>query len=282
MSQPAVEPPVQPDPTGRTVTLPPAPLAPPPQQVPVPAELLNDPAVLAAIETARKQEKDKLYPELQSLRERQEQAAAQLAALTADREEREKREQEALEAAAAAAEEKRLAELSFSERLAETESRLVQQVGTLQQQLQQRDVILEKERQFNELMTYRNNALNNDRDPEGPGRGMGPQIMPELRDFVTGNSVEEIEASISALAQRSASILQNVVAATGEAVGQARQQARGVGVTAPPVGPMDNNSGHQTVTADEIRDMDMATYAANRGRLLGAASQSQRDKGMFG
>lgn len=279
MSQPAVEQPIQPDPTGQTVTLPPAPPRPAPQPVTLD---LNDPAVQAAIEKARQQEKEKLYPELTKLREQQEQAAAQLAALTADREEREKREQEAIQAAAAAAEEKRQAELSFSERLAETENRLVETVSGLQQQLQQRDVILEKERQYTELMTYRNAALTNDTNPEGPGKGLGPQIMPELRDFVTGNSVEEIEASISALAQRSASILQNVVAATGEAVGQARQQARGVGITAPPVGPMDNNSGHQTVTADEIRDMDMATYAQNRGRLLGAASQSQRDKGMFG
>lgn len=271
MTQPAAP---ETDPTGSTVTLPPAPApAPAPQPAPVPAELLNNPAVQAAIETARQQEKDKLYPTVQQLQTQQAEQAERLKVFEQEREAREKREAEAIAAAAAAAEEKRQAELSYGEKLAETEQRFSGQIGELQQQIAQRDVILEKERQYNELMTYRSARLATD-DESDPAS----MILPELRDLVAGNTREEIDQSISALAERSGAILQQVA----QARGMAQQSARGTGVTVPPVGPMDNNSGHQTVTAEEIRNMDMQTYAANRGRLLGAASQQQRDKGMFG
>ncbi len=270
MTQPAAP---ETDPTGQTVTLPPAPPRPAPQPQTLTMEEVNQ-----RIEAAREQEKAKLYERLEEERKAREAIEARIAAFDTDLATRQQAEEDARAAAAAAAEEKRLAELSFGEKLAETEQRFGAQLTDLQSQLQQRDVILEKERQFNELMQYRNEALNNSDREDGPGRGLGPQILPELRDLVRGNTREEIEASVSALAERSASILGNVVAQT-QAV---RQGARGVGVTAPPVGPMDNNSGHQTVTAEDIRDMDMATYAANRGRLLGAASQQQRDRGMFG
>ena len=182
---------------------------------------------------------------------------------------KEKEAREAAEAAAAAAEEKRLAELSFGQKLEEFQAQTQTQVQTLQRQLAERDAVLEKEHAFNELMTYRNEVLNSE---------TGQSILPELRDLVAGNTREEIDASVSAMAQRSMSILEQVAQATGAA----RQTARGVGVTAPPVGPMDNNSDHQSVSADDIRNMDMAQYAQLRGRLLGAAASQQRDRGMFG
>lgn len=255
--------------------VPPAPPAPP---APVTQVDLNDPAVIAAIEKARQQEKDKLYSTIEGLQQQVGATAEQVAQWQAEREEREKREQEAIAAAAAAEEEKRLAELSFSERLAEVQKAQDERFASLQDQLQQRDAVLAKERQFTELMQYRNAALENTDNPEGPGRGLGPQILPQLRELVTGNSREEIDASVSALAERSTSILQEVA----QAQGVQRQQARGVGVTAPPVGPLDNNSGYETVSAADIAAMDMPTYAANRGRLLGAASQQQQGRGMFG
>ena len=221
------------------------------------------------IERARQQEKDKLYPELQTLRQQQEEQAKLMQTFQAEREERERLAEEAQAQAAAAAEEKRLAELGFKEQLAEFQQQTLGQVQTLQEQIAQRDALIEKERQFTELMQYRGAALQSE---------LGEQIIPELRDLVAGNTREEIDSSISALAQRSASILQQVAQATQ----QTRQGARGVGVTAPPVGPMDNNSGYETVTREDIANMDMQTYAQNRGRLLGAASQQQRDRGMFG
>lgn len=240
-----------------------------PQPAPTQTTTLTEDEVNRRIEAARQQEKDKLYETLKTEREARERIEQQMAAFNTDLTARQQAEEEARKAAEAAAEEKRLAELSFGEKLVETEQRFSTQVQTLQQQLAERDAILEKERQYNELVGYINQQMQTE---------TGQSIIPELRDMVQGNTREEIDASISALAQRSASILQQVASVQQDA----RQGARGVGVTAPPVGPLDNNSGYETVTADDVRNMDMATYAQNRGRLLGAASQQQRDRGMFG
>jgi len=220
------------------------------------------------VEAARQQEKDKLYERIEAEATARRKLEDQMGAFTTDLTARQESQAAAELAAANASEEKRLAELSFGQKLEEYQQQTLSQVQTLQQQLAERDAILAKERQFNELMAYRGQLLEQH----------GNDILPELRDLVAGNNEAELDSAVSAMVSRSASILQQVASATQSA----RQGARGVGVTAPPVGPMDNNSGYETVSADDIRGMDMTTYAQNRGRLLGAASQQQRDRGMFG
>jgi DNA repair exonuclease SbcCD ATPase subunit len=234
------------------------------------------PAPATQVQTLSPEQIAQLQANSVALQERLDQEAAaraaleqRMAAFDTDLQTRQQNEQAAIQAATDAAEEKRQAELSFSQKLEEFQSANTQQVQSLQQQLAERDAVLERERQFTELMGHRNAVL----------QERGDDIIPELRDLVQGNTREEIDASVSALIARSGSILQNV-AQQAQAV---RQNARGVGVTAPPVGPMDTNSGQQTFTADDIRNMDMTQYAQHRARLLGAASQtSQRDRGMFG
>lgn len=248
------------------VVIPAAPPAPPAAPVRVD---LSDPAVIAAIEAARTQEKDKLYETIERERAERVKLQERMSAFDTDLATRTQAQEAAEKAAADAAEEKRVAELSFAERLAEFERNQGAKLDGLQQQLAQRDTLLAKERQFNELMEYRRGALDTE---------FGQQILPELRDLVTGNTAEEIDASVSALAQRSAAILDQVTQATQGA----RQSARGVGVTAPPVGPLDNNSGHETLSLQDLQAMDMTQYAQYRGRLLGGAASQPRDRGMFG
>lgn len=250
------------DPTGQSIQLPPAPPA-PPTAAPVVQMFTAE-----QVETIRQQEKDKLYERLEAEAAARRQLEERMGTFTADLEARQTAEREAREAAERAQEEKRQAELSFGQRLEEYQQQTLGQVQSLQEQLAQRDAILERERQFTELMQYRAGLL----------QQHGNDILPELHDLVSGNTREELDAAVSAMVQRSGSILAQVAAATQNA----RQGARGVGVTAPPVGPLDNDSVNQTVSAADINGMDMQTYAQNRGRLLGAASQTQRDRGMFG
>lgn len=249
-------------PTPDTITLPPAP---PPAPPAAPAVQMF---TAEQVEAARQQEKEKLYTRIEEEAAARKKLETQMAAFSTDLTARQEAEQAALKAAADAAEEKRKAELSFGEKLEEATKQFGTQVSTLQEQLAQRDAILERERQFNELMTYRAGLL----------QRQGGDILPELHDLVRGDTPEQLDAAVSAMVARTSSILQNVADATQ----QARQGARGVGVTAPPVGPMDTNSGQETVSAADIAAMDMNTYAQNRARLLGAASQQQRDRGMFG
>jgi len=98
------------------------------------------------------------------------------------------------------------------------------------------------------------------------------EISPELRDLVSGNTEQEIDASIELLIQKSALIQQNAVNAFRN-INAGRPM---VGVTAPPVGPMETSQTSRTYTADELKAMTPEEYAAERDNLLRAASQSRR------
>lgn len=100
----------------------------------------------------------------------------------------------------------------------------------------------------------------------------GDNIMPELRDLVSGNTEQEIDASIALLSQKSELMKNNAVTAMRN-INAGRPM---VGVTAPPVGPMETAGATRTYTADELKAMTPEEYAAERDNLLRAASQSRR------
>ncbi len=206
-----------------------------------------------AVERARQEEKDKLYPELTSLRselktlQEQRQAEIDAAAATAA-------------AAEAEAQRQREAEMDarglLETRSSEWESRFTE----LQQQIASRDALLEQERRYTDLMAHRSNVM----------LQRGDNILPELRDLVQGNTPDEIDRSVALLEERSLSILQNVAPTAPP------PPPRGPSVTAPPVGPMESGSSTRTYTPQELKDMPMSEYAQLRDRLLGAANPTRR------
>ncbi len=102
--------------------------------------------------------------------------------------------------------------------------------------------------------------------------------MPELRDLVAlGPNREDIDASIALLVERTARIVEQTRAA---ALGQ-RAAMPGVGVTQPPAGPLEMHSEQSQFSAEDIRNMDMATYLKNRDKLIGGAASSSRNRGLF-
>lgn len=213
------------------------------------------------IEKARKEEKDKLYKSIEDMK-------GQLALVTKEREDREKAAKEAEKAAAAAAKAKADEEKSAKELLAEKEQEWNQKFAQIEADRQRSDALLDQERKFASLMDYRTKRIAEESE----------NIMPELIDYVTGMSEEDIDKAIADAKEKTARIVGNIQQATQ----QARQQQRGPSVTSPPVGPLEQNSeGYETLTADDIRGMDMATYAKRREQLLGAASKN-RQRGLFG
>lgn len=248
-------------PPGTTITVPPLPT---PIEPPTPPAPNGQSFTAEDIERVRREEKDKLYGRIETM-------DAQLKTFAKERDERIAAEETARKEAEAAADAERKKNLTFEQKLEEVQGAFNSQLTDLQGQLAQRDALLALERQFQELNKYRDRRLSEETD----------NIMPEMHSWVAGNSEEEIEANISRAVETTNSILGQVAAAQQQqasAYQQARQQARGTGVTAPPVGPMENQSGQETLTADEIRNMDMATYMKNRGRLLEAASQQMRGR----
>ena len=218
------------------------------------------------IAKAREQEKAKLYPQMEKMKEelaslkkaREEQAAKE-----AERESRiaeETSRQEALKR------EQEESELSAKELLAKKEQEFQALLSTERLERERAFALLEQERKFQELTNYRQNRLEQERD----------NIVPELIDLIQGNTPDEVEQSIATLKEKSASISSSVQ----QAMQTAKQQMAGTRITAPAAGPLDNDSSQQSYTPDSIRDMSMADYAKQRAKLLGGAA-SNRGQGLF-
>lgn len=207
------------------------------------------------IARARQDEKDKLYGRIEEM-------GTQLQTLAQEREERAAAEQARLDEIAAQEQAAREAELDTRQLLAQKDQEWNQRFQMLEQERDRERALREREQAFSDLKDYRRNRLDQE----------AHTIMPELRDLVAGDSEEAIEASIVAMQQRTEAILASVQGA----VTQQRQQVRGVGITAPPVGPMEQQTTFETLTPEDIRTMDMQTYAKYRDALLRQTSPQRR------
>ena len=225
----------------------------------------NSPAFTADdLAKARAQEKAKLYPqiekmasELELLKKEREEEAARKAAKKAEREAEE----------AAKAKEKEEKELSYKELLKKKEQEFQSALEAERLERENAFALLEKERKFQEIMMYRQQRIEEERE----------NIVPQLIDLISGNTPDEIEQSIATLRAKSDAIMQDVQQATLSA----KQQMVGARVTAPASGPLDNETDQQIVTPDSIRDMSLADYAKQRAKLLGGAANN-RGQGLFG
>lgn len=238
--------------------------------VPVPTETLVTPVKDQALvdkayseedlKRVREQEKSKLYPQIDSLKE-------ELNLLKKEREER--IAEAAARAAEAEAEAKKKAEAEMDVRqlLESKEQEWAQKLEAERLERERAFTLLERERQYAELTEYRTRRLEDERD----------NIMPELVDLISGNTPEEIEQSITGLRERSARILESAQSA----MQNARKEMTGSRVTAPPSGPMDTNMEQNSFTAEQIAAMSVTEYAKYRGKLLGKSAMD-RGKGIFG
>lgn len=236
-----------------------------PRPTPAPVIAQADPAPVASgkyteedLARVRQQEKDKLYPQLETLKET-------VARLEKERQEREAAEQAAVREAEEAARREAESQMSVHELLKQKDQEWAERIEAERRERENAFALLEREREFqafNEFRTQQIEAARND-------------IMPELLDLVVGETPEQIEASINSLKERSARILESAQAA----MQSARRDMVGSRVTAPSIGPMDTHTDNQQFTPEAIRNMSMNEYVKNRSRLLGANPRSQ---GMFG
>lgn len=212
------------------------------------------------LKRVREQEKSKLYPQIDSLKE-------ELNVLKKEREERLAEAAAKQQAAEEEARKKAESEMDTRELLAVKEKEWQSQLEEERLERQRAFSLLEREREYASLTEYRTRRISEEQD----------NIMPELLDLITGNSPEEIEQSITSLRERSSRILDSAQSA----MQSARREMTGSRVTMPPSGPMDTNSDQQQFTPEQISAMSVSEYAKYRDRLLGKASNS-RNKGIFG
>lgn len=233
----------------------------------------SNPAVAALIEQARQQEKQKLYGEIENLKgfkSQFESLQQQVGSLTA---EQEAKIAEAKAQAAREAEErarKEWEEKDSKSLLADANAQWEQRFQQMAQEREAERAAFEKERQLSELKQYAQAAVQKAVENN--------EIAPELAHLVTGNNVEEINASLETIKATSESIASNMATAL-----QSQQvQRRGVAPTGyAPVGPMDMTEQTRTLTPEQIRDMPMSEWAKIRANLPGV-NQHQSNRGLFG
>jgi len=213
----------------------------------------------------RSQEKDKLYPQIDSLKEqldalkkeRDEELAAKLAektALDAERAEQAKRKQEE--------------ELELRDLLKVKETEWSEQLERERQERERAFALLEREKTFAEIQNYRNQRITQESE----------NILPELIELINGETVDEIESSIQGLKAKSSSIMDNVQQATQAA----RRDMTGTRVTTPPnAGPLDIETGNRQFSAEDINNMSLNDYAKLRSKLLSPQAQGL-SSGLFG
>ena len=215
------------------------------------------------IEKARQQEKDKLYGRIDTLSEQmklfqQEREAAQSAAAQAAAEaeaERKRKEEEELG----------LKDLllrkedEWASKFEATQTQWADRFSALEAERDAHAALLEKEREFQHIQSYKQRRLQEE----------GDNVMADLYQYVSGDTEEAIEAAISSAKATTSAIVEQVSALIPQ-----RPVVRPVPATGQaPSGPSENLTGQQTYTMDQLKGMDMATYAANRARLLEAVSR---------
>jgi len=208
----------------------------------------------------RAQEKDKLYPQIDSLK-------AELAEIKRQRDEELAAKRAEEEARAAEERAKAEADMDVRDLLKQKESEWQEQLEQERQERERAFALLEREKAYAELTSFRQQKLEAERD----------NIIPELLDLVSGNTPEEVNASIESLKERSARILESAQ----QAMQNTRREMKGTSITTPPTGPLDINSEQRTLTAQEIAAMPMNEYAQYRQRLLSDKARG-RGQGLFG
>jgi hypothetical protein len=210
--------------------------------------------VQAMIEKARQQEKDKLYPTISKADERAAAMEAEVKELSAFRKKAEKEEQARAKAIEDAQRAKEEAEMSAKDLVAKRDKEFNDRLAQLQAENEQRIALMEQEVKFNQLQSYITRRAAEE----------SQTIVPELLDFITGNTPEEVEASIAILKEKSAAIAD---AARGA---QIRQRSSLPGV-APSSGTngvtIMDQPGDRQLSAEDIRGMSMQEFAALRKKV---------------
>jgi len=208
----------------------------------------------------RSQEKDKLYPQIESLKE-------ELNSLRKEKEEEAARRNATAQAEAERAKAEALSELDSKSYADARLSELQEQLERERQERERAFALLEREKTYADLQAYRQQVIEQERD----------NIIPQLVDFIQGNSREELAESVERLKERSASILESAQSA----MQNARKEMKGTSISAPPAGPLETNSEQRSLTPQEIAAMSMNDYAKYRDRLMSDAARG-KSRGLFG
>lgn len=219
------------------------------------------------MEAARQQEKDKLYGRLQQQDEQINSFKAQLDELAADKKARDEALTKAAKEADEAKKREEQSKLTAEELIRAKEAELRQQQEKFQSDMDLRLATMQKEQEFLRLTSFIQRRVAEEIAAD--------TIIPDLVEFIGGNTEAEVEASIDKVKEKTVNIIQG--AAT---LAPVPQRPRGVSPTGAPAGPLDTLMGPKQYTKEEIEAMDMAEYGKHRG-TPGFPGLAGNNRGMF-
>lgn len=228
----------------------------PPQQQQPPQQPQERMFTADEVEAFRQQEKDKLYGRLDEM-------GTQLKSVLEERESERAERARLAEEAETARQAKEESEMDLRALIEKRDEEWRARFEESEQRSAAERAIFDQERRLTELGEYRRARVEQEQE----------YILPDLRDFVGGNSIEEIDASIEVIKQRSEVISANFAAAAAQ---QQQPFRAGAMPSVPPVGPLEQLPSYEQLSPEQIEAMDMDTYKRHRPQLLQAASQQQR------
>lgn len=217
------------------------------------------------LEAARQQEKDKLYGRLEDQNKAIDQFKSQLEELQTDKQARDKAIADAAKEAEEARKREEDSKLSSEEFIRAKEAELSARQKEFSEQMELKIATMEKEQEFLRLQSFIQRRVAEEIAADN--------IIPDLVEYIGGNTEDEVEVSITKAKEKTANIVQ------GAATLSAPQMPRGVSPTGGPSGPLDNITGPRQYSKEDIAKMDMNEYAKfrqNQG-IAGAGN----NRGMF-
>ena len=209
------------------------------------------------IANARQQEKDKLYGRIEQL-------GGQMQEIQAAREAEAAERQRLADEADAARKAKEENEMDLRTLMERREAELRAEMEQIRQAQEMEREVFNRERTLQQVDEYRRDRIAQESE----------YLMPELRQYIAGDTMEAIDAAIERVKADTANIVSNFVQQAEPP--PIPYQPRGAAPTAPPVGPMEQLTEQTPMSLQDLRAMDMDTYKKHRNQLLQATNPNRR------
>jgi hypothetical protein len=234
-----------------------------PPQNPPPAQYFT----ADQVEEIRRQEKDKLYDRMKKSEEQLAAFKTTVEQLTADKDSRDAEIETQRKAAEEAQKREAESKLTAQQLIEAREAELRTQQETFQKDMDLKLATMAKEQEFLQLQSFIRTRVAEEIAAN--------TIIPDLVEYIGGNTEEEVEVSITKAKEKTANIVKGATTLTGSS-----PQLPGVSPTGSPAGQLDSLSGPRQHSAEEIANMSMSEF--QQFRKQSGLDRAGNGQGLFG
>jgi len=219
------------------------------------------------VEEIRRQEKDKLYDRIKKSEDQLAAFKTTVDQLTTDKASRDAELETQRKAAEEAQRREEESKLTAQQLIEAREAELKTQQESFQKDMDLKLATMAKEQAFLQLQSFIRTRVAEEIAAN--------TIIPDLVEYIGGNTEEEVEVSITKAKEKTANIVKGATTLTGSS-----PQLPGVSPTGSPAGQLDNLSGSRQRTAEEIANMSMSEF--QQFRKQSGLDRAGNGQGLFG